>query len=136
MSSSSSLPLSEETAVSRCRPCTDEFRRDVVRLIIDEGYSVAAAARACGVCDQIVRNWHGKLALKNASAGVGASVEKLKAEVKRLCKDLKRTEMERAILEKATGISVEYFRSPYFIANAGAYRVEVVVVITDSFPIR
>ena len=102
MSNSSSQPPVEETGGSRGRPYTDDFRRDVVRLITDEGYSIAAAAKACGVCDQTVRNWHGNLALKNASAGDGASVEELKAEVKRLRKELKRAEMERAILEKAT----------------------------------
>ena len=102
MSSSSSHPLVEKTVGSNSRPYTDDFRRDVVRLITDEGYSIAAAAKACGVCDQTVRNWHGKLALKNASAGDGASVEELKAEIKRLRKELKRAELERAILEKAT----------------------------------
>ena len=102
MSNSSSLPPVEEMGGSTSRPYTDDFRRDVVRLITDEGYSIAAAARACGVSDQTVRNWHGKLAPKNGQAGDGASVEELKAEVKRLRKELKKAEMERAILEKAT----------------------------------
>lgn len=102
MSSSSSEPPVEERGGSKGRPYTDEFRRDVVRLITEEGYSIAAAAKACGVCDQTVRNWHRKLALKPAPAGDDASVEELKAEVKRLRKELKKAEMERAILEKAT----------------------------------
>ncbi len=102
MSSSSSVPPVEETGGSTSRPYTDDFRRDVVRLITDEGYSIAAAARACGVCDQTVRNWYGKMAPKPETAGDGASVEELAAEVKRLRKELKQVEMERAILEKAT----------------------------------
>lgn len=102
MSSSSSRPAVEKTGGSTSRPYTDDFRREVVRLIADEGYSYAAAAKACGVSDQTVRNWHGKLAPKNGQAGDGASVEGLKAEVKRLRKELKKAEMERAILEKTT----------------------------------
>lgn len=42
------------------RTYTDEFRRDVVRLITEEGYSIPAAAKSCGVSDQTVRNWHRK----------------------------------------------------------------------------
>lgn len=56
MSSSSSQPSVEETGGFKSRPYTDDFRRDVVRLVTEEGYSIAAAARACGVSDQTVRN--------------------------------------------------------------------------------
>jgi len=117
MSSASSQPPVEKTGGSTSRPYTDEFRRDVVRLITDEGYSIPAA-RACGVCDQTIRNWHGKLAPQNCSAGEGASVEELKAEVKRLRKELKKAEMERAILENTTA------RRRRFHCPAGAFAKE------------
>jgi transposase len=99
MSSSSSQAPSEETAVSRRRPCTNEFRRDAVRLITDEGCSIAAA-RACGVYEQTVRNLHGKLASEPDPAGHDASVQEFKAEIKRLRKELNKAEMARAILKK------------------------------------
>ena len=102
MSSSSSHPPVEETGGSNGRPYTDDFRRDVVRLITDEGYSIAAAAKACGACEQTVRNWHGRFAPVPEPAGDDASVEELKAEVKQLRKQLRQAELERAILEKAT----------------------------------
>lgn len=93
---------SEEPNSSRRRSYTDEFKRNVVRLITDEGYSIPAAAKACGACEQTVRNWHGRFVPTPEPAGDDASVEELRAEVKRLRKQLRRAELERAILEKAT----------------------------------
>ena len=87
---------------SQRRSYSDEFRRDVVRLITDEGYSIPAAAKACGASEQTVRNWYGRIAPAPEPAGDDATVEELRAEVARLRKQLKRAELERAILEKAT----------------------------------
>jgi transposase len=85
-------------------PYSDEFRRDVVRLITDEGYSIAAAAKACGVSDQTVRNWYDRFAPTPEPAGDDATVEELRAEVTRLRKQLRRAELERAILENGDGV--------------------------------
>jgi len=87
---------------SKQRSYSDEFRRDVVRLITDEGYSIPATAKACGASDQTVRNWYGRFAPESEPAGDDATVEDLRAEVARLRKQLKQAELERAILEKAT----------------------------------
>ena len=97
-SKSPGQPLSDESGRSKQRTYTDDFRWDVVRLITEERYSILAAARACGVSDQTVRNWYGRL----APAGDDANVDKLRAEVTRLRKQLGRAELERAIQEKAT----------------------------------
>ena len=79
------------------------FRRvQAGRCPADEGYSIPAAANACGVSDQTVRNWYGRIAPAPEPAGDDATVEELRAEVARLRKQLKRAELERAILEKAT----------------------------------
>ena len=60
------------------------FRRDVVRLITDEGCYIPAAAKVCGTNDQTVRNWHGRFASVPVSAGDDATVEELPvAEVAR-----------------------------------------------------
>jgi transposase len=102
MSKPTSQSSSDASDRSKQRPYSDDFRRDVVRLITDEGYSIAAAAKACGVSDQTVRNWYGRYAPAPEAAGDDATVEELRAEVVRLRKQLKRAELERAILEKAT----------------------------------
>ena len=94
--------ISDESGRSKQRCYTDEFRRDVVRLITEEGYSIPAAAKSCGVSDQTVRNWHRKFAPAPEPVGDDASVDELRAEVRRLRQQLRRTELERAILEKAT----------------------------------
>jgi transposase len=102
MSKPTSQSLGDAPGRSKQRPYSDEFRRDVVRLITDEDYSIPAAAKACGVSDQTVRNWYGRFGPAPEPAGDEATVEELRAEVARLRKQLRRAELERAILEKAT----------------------------------
>jgi len=83
---------------SKQRPYSDEFRRNVVRQITDEGYSVPSAVKACGVSDHAVRNWYGRFAPAPEWAVDDATVEWLRDEVARLRKQLRRTALERAIL--------------------------------------
>jgi transposase len=86
---------------NRKRPVySDEFKRDAVRLVVKEGYSFKAACDAVGVCQQSLRAWHAKLAPPPEPCGDDATVEELQVELKRLRKQLKRTEMEREILKK------------------------------------
>jgi transposase len=80
----------------------EAFKRDAVRLITEEKYSFAAAAEAVGVTDQTLRAWHKKFAPPPAPCGENATAEELQAEVQRLQKALRRAEMERDILKKAT----------------------------------
>jgi transposase len=88
---------------NRKRPTySDEFKRDAVRLIVEEGYSFRAACEAVGVCDATLRAWHRKLAPPLEPCGDDATVDELKAENARLRKQLRRTELEREILKKAT----------------------------------
>lgn len=87
----------------RKRPTySDDFKREAVRLVVEEGYSFKAACRAVGVCDATLRAWHAKLAPAPEPCHEGSTLEELKAENTRLRKQLKRTEMEREILKKAT----------------------------------
>jgi transposase len=84
------------------RVFSEEFKRDAVRLVTGEGYSIAAAAKAVGVGNQSLRKWHARLALPPSACGEGASVDELRAENDRLRRELRRAEMERDILKKAT----------------------------------
>jgi transposase len=81
---------------------SDEFKRDSVRLITDEKYTFKAAAEALGVGEQSLRQWHAKLAPKPEPCGENATVDELRDEVKRLRRELRRAELEREILKKAT----------------------------------
>ena len=81
---------------------SEEFKRDAVRLVVDEGYSFRAACEAVGVCEATLRAWHAKLASPPEPCGDYATVEELQAENTRLRKQLRRAELEREILKKAT----------------------------------
>ena len=76
--------------------------REAVNLVVVEGYTIAAAARAVNVLDGSLREWHRKYAPEPEPCGDDASVEDLKAENKRLRKELRNAEIEREILKKAT----------------------------------
>ena len=84
------------------RTFTDEFKQSAVRLVVSEGYSFAAAAKAVDVGEQTLRNWHAKLAPQPEPCGDDASLEELRAEIQRLRRELRRAELEREILKKAT----------------------------------
>ena len=86
----------------RGRSYDEAFKRDAVRLVVEEGYSFKAACAAVGVCQQSLRAWHVKLAPQPERWGEDATLEELQAENTRLRKQLKRAELEREILKKAT----------------------------------
>jgi transposase len=73
-----------------------------VRLISEERYTFKAAAAAVGVSEKSLRDWHAKFATQPNACGEDASLEELRQENKRLRQQLKRAELEREILKKAT----------------------------------
>ena len=84
------------------RTFTDEFKQDAVRLVTTSGYTFAAAAKSLGIGEQSLRQWHARFAPPTPPCGEDASVAELQAEVQRLRRELRRAEMEREILKKAT----------------------------------
>lgn len=90
------------SSASQARRYSDEFKRQAVQLITDENYTFKAAARAVGVSVKSLRDWHKQFVPPIAPCGSAASVDDLLAENKRLRKQLRRAEMEREILKKAT----------------------------------
>ena len=80
----------------------DDFKQDAVRLVVDEKYSFKAAAEAVGVSENSLRVWHKKFGPPTKTCGSDATLDELREENKRLRKQLKRAEMEREILKKAT----------------------------------
>ena len=86
----------------QARRFSEEFRREAVRLIVAEQYSFKAAAAALNMSEQTLRGWHAKLASPPKPCGQDATVDELRDENKRLRKELRRAELERDILKKAT----------------------------------
>ena len=93
--------LAEEGS-RRKRRFSEEFKRDAVRLIVDEGYTFKSAATAVGVSEQSLRAWHAKFAPPPEPCGENATVAELREENQRVRRQLKRAELEREILKKAT----------------------------------
>lgn len=98
------IPSSSAALTKRLprRVFSPEFKADAVRLVSEQGYSFAAAARAVNVGEQSLRTWHDKLAPKPVACGDDATLDELRAENKRLTRELRRAELEREILKKAT----------------------------------
>src|SRR5688572_10056290 len=83
------------------RRYTGEFKRSAVKLVKEQGYSVAEAARSLGVDAANVRAWVEKFSTSQDGGGVAPSGEgALKAELRRLRKENARLLMEREILRK------------------------------------
>ena len=81
------------------RKFTREFKLSAVKLVNEQGYSPAEAAKSLGVDPNSVRDWVEKL---SADAGVPPSGEgAIKAELRRLRKQNAQLLMERDILKKA-----------------------------------
>jgi Transposase and inactivated derivatives len=81
---------------------TPEFKVEAVKLVTEQGYSVAEAARSLGISENLIRNW--KQALKDqgdqAFPGNG-NRPALEQELARLRAENKRLLAERDILKKA-----------------------------------
>lgn len=86
----------------RRRRFSEDFKRDAVRLVVEEKYTFAAAAQAVGVSTKSLRDWRQKYGPQPEPCGESATVEELREENKRLRRQLKRAELEREILKKAT----------------------------------
>lgn len=86
----------------KSRRFSEDFKRSAVRLITDEQYTFKSAAQAVGVSVKSLYDWHKKFAPPPVPCGDDATVSELQAENKRLRKELKRAELEREILKKAT----------------------------------
>ena len=93
--------ISSESGPSS-RRYSEEFKGDAVRLVTDEKYSFLAAAKAVGVTVQSLREWHRKFVPSPPPCDENASQQELQDENKRLRQQLRRAELERDILKKAT----------------------------------
>lgn len=82
---------------------TKEFKLDAIALVLEQNYSQAEAARNLGLSPKVLSRW-----LKEAESDDGLAFRgngKLtpeQAEIRSLKEQVKRLEMEREILKKAT----------------------------------
>ena len=87
------------------RVFTEEFKREAVKLVIEQGLTVTEASRKLDVASKSLRTWIGQQGRGELKSSLGAM--KLTADQQRI-RDLERelaiAKMERDILKKATAL--------------------------------
>lgn len=78
---------------------TKEFKEEAVALILEQGYSVAQAAKSLGIGSSLLYKWKEKVEAQREGV---ALVEDERAELKRLRKEVKELRVEKEILKKAS----------------------------------
>ncbi|BBP44690.1 hypothetical protein THMIRHAS_22470 [Thiosulfatimonas sediminis] len=86
---------------------TDEFKKEAVALVTDQGYSVAEAAESLGVRTNLIYKWKEKF---EAQANGSALSQDERAELKQLRAENKRLKLEKEILKKASALLAQDIR--------------------------
>jgi len=81
------------------RKYTEDFKRDAVALVTEQGYKVSEAARSLGINDNLLRRWRQEF--EDETSGVLLSTDE-REELKRLRKEVRMLRMEKDILKKAS----------------------------------
>jgi transposase len=91
---------SSKTGRHARRQFTEEFKVGAVRLVLDEGQTVAAAARDLGLTESSLRNWVERARADRTKGKTGLTTAE-REELARLRKENRELRTEREILKKA-----------------------------------
>ena len=91
--------MSKKSVKQVRRKHSDEFRRNAISMVEDQGYTTTQAARELGINQNLLRTWRKKYGKAAESSGL---LENEQEELDRLRKEVGRLRMERDILKKAT----------------------------------
>ena len=84
------------------RKYTPEFKVEAVKLVTEQGYSVAEAARSLGIHETLLRSWRQTLEDQGDQAFPGhGKLTPFEEELRRLRAENQRLRAERDILKKA-----------------------------------
>ena len=81
------------------RRYTEEFKRDAVALVTEQGYKVSEAARSLDIHENMLRKW--KRQFEQEASGERLSRDE-REELRRLRKENRELRMEKEILKKAS----------------------------------
>jgi len=81
-----------------------DFKREAVRMVVEEGLGVREVERNLGITYGVLKGWVQKHRDHQDAAHVGLATESPEAELKRLRKENERLQRERDILKKAVAI--------------------------------
>ena len=90
------------TETKKRRNYTEDFKRDAVALVTEQGYKPSEAARSLGIGDNRVRRWMREF--EQAASGERLSSDE-REELKRLRKENRLLRMEKDILKKPANTS-------------------------------
>jgi transposase len=83
------------------RSYTEEFKREAVKLVTQQGYKIAEAARSLGINETLLGTWKRRIESEAAGESPGSLSGDERGELARLRAENKRLLMEREILKKA-----------------------------------
>ena len=87
------------------RTFTAEFKLEAVKLVTEQGYSLAEAARSLGIHETLLRSWKQTLQAQGDQAFPGnGKPSPLQEELRQLRAENQRLRAERDILKKATAL--------------------------------
>ena len=84
------------------RSFTEDYKTGAVRLVLNEGKTVAAAARDLGLTESSLRNWVEQARADRTQGKAGLTTAE-REELTRLRQDVRELRMERDVLKKAGG---------------------------------
>ena len=102
--------MTEHTGRRTRRSFTEDYKAGAIRLVLDEGKTVAAAARDLGLTESSLRNWVEQARADRTKGRTGLTTEE-RAELAALRKDNRELRMERDTLKKPRPFSPRTRRS-------------------------
>ena len=87
------------TETRKRREYTEDFKRDAVALVTEQGYKASEAARSLGIGDNLIRRWKREFEEDASGAQLGSDERE---ELKQLRKEVRMLRMEKEILKKAS----------------------------------
>ena len=85
------------TETRKRREYTEDFKRDAVALVTEQGFKPSEAARSLGIGDNLIRRWKREFEEEASGAQLGADERE---ELKRLRKEVRMLRMEKETLKK------------------------------------
>jgi len=81
------------------RKYTEDFKRDAVALVTEQGYKISEAARSLDINDNLLRRWQQQFEAE--ASGIRLNGDE-REELVRLRKENRKLRMEKEILKKAS----------------------------------
>ena len=90
------------------RTYTPEFKAEAVKLVTEQGYSIAEAARSLGINENLIRNWKQALQAQGDQAFPGnGKLSPFEEENRRLRQELAAVRAENELVLEGVALAVE-----------------------------